>query len=454
MRKLWYVAIFSIVQVITFSLNTQAQVKVNPPLSDIITIKTVSGTIGRQKRQPTEKRKFVEVNLSEYESGLIFADLKVSSGGCNADLITTDIPTEDRKNNLLRTRVLSGGTKTTDLFEMRNGYVLANNQKVSKFYVTAAVFPIGLAAWYSGDCTGTYEITVYIKNGKKISNVNQNCSECRDRYYMRFSGLESLTLNSPTGHAFVTWIKLDKTNKQTIQSFAVYSDKKTHGIFKENWIIGGVKQEVRSESQNFGDTNMLIEVSQFDFNKSLEVLKGYKNSKINYNLLTRNCVDFVHNIAALIGVGDSEKESCPSDKITSPLKLPSSPMFTIPNNYIKKLLELNQERITELKYCNNGSSQANEAKTPQIDSSCRIESTLSSKESATPRETTFTLVNQSKVPIVLYWLNYQGQRVKYAEIAPNDRFEQPTYLLHPWVVTDSSGKCLRTFEAPGNVIIK
>lgn len=116
-------------------------------------------------------------------------------------------------------------------------------------------------------------------------------------------------------------------------------------------------------------------------------------------------------------------------------------------NVGKTLADQNRSNIEPKTFCEASNS-------PQIDSSCRIESTLSSKESAAPRETAFTLVNQSKVPIVLYWLNYQGQRVKYAEIAPNDRFEQPTYLLHPWVVTDSSGKCLRTLEAPGNFLIK
>lgn len=101
---------------------------------------------------------------------------------------------------------------------------------------------------------------------------------------------------------------------------------------------------------------------------------------------------------------------------------------------------------------------ADASDTPQIElstnSSCGIESTLRSKESTSPLGATFTLINQSNVPIVLYWLNYQGQRVKYAEVKPNSQIEQKTYLTHPWVVTDPNGKCLRALEAPGSFIIK
>ena len=84
--------------------------------------------------------------------------------------------------------------------------------------------------------------------------------------------------------------------------------------------------------------------------------------------------------------------------------------------------------------------------------SCGSESTLSSKESVV--KSLFTLINQSKMSIVLFWINFEGERVKHADIKPNSQVEHETFLTHSWVVTDSSGKCLRIFEAPGDITIK
>ena len=84
--------------------------------------------------------------------------------------------------------------------------------------------------------------------------------------------------------------------------------------------------------------------------------------------------------------------------------------------------------------------------------SCGNELTLRSKESVV--KSLFTLTNQSKSSIVLYWINFEGERVKHADIEPNAQVEHKTFLTHPWVVTDSNGKCLRIFEAPGDIIIK
>lgn len=61
--------------------------------------------------------------------------------------------------------------------------------------------------------------------------------------------------------------------------------------------------------------------------------------------------------------------------------------------------------------------------------------------------TKVVVLNRTPGPVVLYWLDYRGKRTFYAEIAPGRGREQPTFVTHPWLVTDkASGRCLSLFE--------
>ena len=51
-------------------------------------------------------------------------------------------------------------------------------------------------------------------------------------------------------------------------------------------------------------------------------------------------------------------------------------------------------------------------------------------------------VNQTGKTVSVYWLNYSGKRVFYKKLLPGKRYSQPTYLTHPWLVLDPSGKCV------------
>jgi hypothetical protein len=53
-------------------------------------------------------------------------------------------------------------------------------KKVNKFYVTGSLIPVGMAAWYSPDCKGSYEITVYIKDATTGTAPNQP-APCGDK---------------------------------------------------------------------------------------------------------------------------------------------------------------------------------------------------------------------------------------------------------------------------------
>ena len=78
------------------------------------------------------------------------------------------------------------------------------------------------------------------------------------------------------------------------------------------------------------------------------------------------------------------------------------------------------------------------------DASCDAESTSRSLNSNT--DTSFTLVNRSTVAISLFWLNFQGQRVHYQDVPAGQTRGQATFITHPWVAADPSGRCIRLFQ--------
>ena len=61
-------------------------------------------------------------------------------------------------------------------------------------------------------------------------------------------------------------------------------------------------------------------------------------------------------------------------------------------------------------------------------------------EGTTPSQIDF--VNASGTTVDIYWLDYEGDRVHYATLAPGGNLAQPTWLTHPWVAVDKAGNCL------------
>ncbi|MND07792.1 hypothetical protein D3C83_300210 [compost metagenome] len=45
----------------------------------------------------------------------------------------------------------------------------------------------------------------------------------------------------------------------------------------------------------------------------------------------------------------------------------------------------------------------------------------------------------------LYWVGYDRQRVKYAELGAGERYSIATYSGHPWVAVNLAGKCVAAF---------
>ena len=70
---------------------------------------------------------------------------------------------------------------------------------------------------------------------------------------------------------------------------------------------------------------------------------------------------------------------------------------------------------------------------------CASESSLKSLNNGS--KVTLTFRNLSNEAISAYWLDYTGKRVFYRRLNGGESYDQPTYISHPWVFVDGSGKC-------------
>ena len=71
-------------------------------------------------------------------------------------------------------------------------------------------------------------------------------------------------------------------------------------------------------------------------------------------------------------------------------------------------------------------------------------------------ETEITFVNQLPAPVDVFWIDPDGKRVPYGNLAPGQRRTQHTFAGHVWVVTGRAGIVLAVFEAeakPGLAVI-
>jgi len=65
----------------------------------------------------------------------------------------------------------------------------------------------------------------------------------------------------------------------------------------------------------------------------------------------------------------------------------------------------------------------------------------------TGAETRVTFENKTPGEIVVYWIDMDGQRRRYAAVAPGAQHDQHTYAGHVWLVTDQADTPLGVFEA-------
>ena len=75
-----------------------------------------------------------------------------------------------------------------------------------------------------------------------------------------------------------------------------------------------------------------------------------------------------------------------------------------------------------------------------VRSNCPAPGSLRSQNSSIPVK--MTVANSSFRPLKIYWLDYQGGMKFYRELAHGQDYVQPTYVGHPWVAVDPSGRCV------------
>lgn len=56
-----------------------------------------------------------------------------------------------------------------------------------------------------------------------------------------------------------------------------------------------------------------------------------------------------------------------------------------------------------------------------------------------------TFINKSGSNVKVFWLNYEGKRILYAELKDGESYNVDTYLTHPWLITDQDDNAWHLF---------
>jgi caspase domain-containing protein/von Hippel-Lindau disease tumor suppressor protein len=95
---------------------------------------------------------------------------------------------------------------------------------------------------------------------------------------------------------------------------------------------------------------------------------------------------------------------------------------------------------------------ADDAPAAGADASCASEPRMKSQTGNRP--VTLTFKNVSSEALSAYWLDYGGKRVFYRRLGGGESYVQPTYMTHPWVFVDASGKChMVVLPDPGRSLV-
>jgi hypothetical protein len=85
---------------------------------------------------------------------------------------------------------------------------------------------------------------------------------------------------------------------------------------------------------------------------------------------------------------------------------------------------------------------------PLVVQDCSQESSLKSLNSEVSTVIQFT--NTTSQAVIVYWLNYQGERDPSEDqkltLKPGQSEFRGTFLTHPFLVADASGKCLGIYQ--------
>jgi hypothetical protein len=86
------------------------------------------------------------------------------------------------------------------------------------------------------------------------------------------------------------------------------------------------------------------------------------------------------------------------------------------------------------------------------DTSCSREATTKSDAAVGP--TDYTIVNRTPIALTVYWIDYEGRRRRWYEVAPGaSHTHRGAYSTHPFLAADPAGNCIRIFNPPGEIIV-
>jgi VHL beta domain len=81
---------------------------------------------------------------------------------------------------------------------------------------------------------------------------------------------------------------------------------------------------------------------------------------------------------------------------------------------------------------------------------CPIYGKVKSKNSNTPVTVTFDNMSGEKRGV--FWVDFKGNWVKYADLKPGQTYTADTFATHPWIFTDIAGNCVEMFTARKDIL--
>ncbi len=63
-------------------------------------------------------------------------------------------------------------------------------------------------------------------------------------------------------------------------------------------------------------------------------------------------------------------------------------------------------------------------------------------------------VNSLDQTVNMFWINYEGEEELKQTMLPGDSWGVDTYVTHPWVVRNNSGKCIAFYNSKSRVFIE
>ena len=88
----------------------------------------------------------------------------------------------------------------------------------------------------------------------------------------------------------------------------------------------------------------------------------------------------------------------------------------------------------------------------QTESSCTRE--RSSRSAASTQAVNATFTNQTGEFHTVYWLDFEGRRQKWFDLAVGQTIRQSTFAGHVWLVAKLDGQCVAIYSAPGNFVVR